>query len=95
MNDQDQQSIDLEKRIKALEDEFDMCLREKERLYDELGISSESMVDFEAKLQSKEKEFLKEMKAKMDTEYESMDPGPGTKPARGGKRPRMRRGLRI
>lgn len=90
MEDPAKRSLELEKEVESLQNEFEMGLREKENLMDALGLTPEKLNAFDGKLTPGDRKILAEKRKEIEAEIEAAgrvqeQPGKKTKfrPTRG------------
>ena len=76
MTDPEERSLELEKEVEALEQEFEQGLRDKELMMNELGISTERLATFEDQLSPEDKRVLGEKRREVEDELERIAPTP-------------------
>jgi hypothetical protein len=83
-------SQDLAAQLRELEAEFERGLREKERLFEELGLTPERLQNFEKKLSPKDRRRYEATRAEVERQLASSGPQ-DHRPARSVKA----RGIRV
>ncbi|BDV01940.1 hypothetical protein TDMWS_20250 [Thermodesulfomicrobium sp. WS] len=83
MEDAVKKSLELEAQMKGLEEAFQQGVREKERMFDELGITPERLAAFEKKLTPEDKAAMAKIAGEMEAELEraAAAPSPAAKSA--------------
>ncbi|MGC8718450.1 MAG: hypothetical protein ACP5TY_00385 [Thermodesulforhabdaceae bacterium] len=80
MDDALKKSLELEKQVKELTEVFEQGLREKERMFSDLGITPERLTAFEQKLSAENKAVMAKMQTAMEEELNKATASPGTEP---------------
>ena len=79
----EEKSLELSAKLRELEEEFERGLREKETLYEKLGLTPERLEAFEKKLSPPDREKLKAIQGEFEEKLAANAPVPAsTAPAR-------------